>query len=176
MAPSHADSPRSRSFQASSRQNPSSQQPRTPRPTYYTHPIVNAANSHSFTKPSISVNSSRISKHQRTGTGSQKRETVTRSRTSGNAYTENKPISKITPHGIILVHLNNRLGRRTAIQCSPQDTVKTLKLLASLQLGTRPEAIMLKRQGQRALKDGLTLEDYEIGNGSSLDLEVDTED
>ena len=35
---------------------------------------------------------------------------------------------------------------------------------------------MLKRQGQRALKDGLTLEDYEIGNGSSLDLEVDTED
>ena len=35
---------------------------------------------------------------------------------------------------------------------------------------------MLKRQGQRALRDGLTLEDLEIGNGSSLDLEVDTED
>ena len=35
---------------------------------------------------------------------------------------------------------------------------------------------MLKRLGQRALKDGLTVEDYEIGNGSSLDLEVDMED
>ena len=35
---------------------------------------------------------------------------------------------------------------------------------------------MLKRQGQRPLKDGLTLEDYEIGDGSSLDLEADTGD
>ena len=35
---------------------------------------------------------------------------------------------------------------------------------------------MLKRQGQRALRDGLTLEDYEIEDGSSVDLEVDTED
>ena len=169
MAPSHADSHRSRSF-------PSSPLPRTPRPTYHTHPIRNAATSHSSTKPNPSVNSSRISKHQRTRIGSQRRETVTRSRTVGNAYTENKPTSKTTPHGIIVVHLNNRLGRRTAIQCSPQDTIKTIKLLASLQLGTRPEAIMLKRQGQRALRDGLTLEDHEIGNGSSLDLEVDTED
>ena len=34
--------------------------------------------------------------------------------------------------------------------------------------------MMLKRQGERRLKDFLTLEDYAIGNGSSLDLEVDT--
>ena len=80
-----------------------------------------------------------------------------------------------TTQGVIVVHLNNRLGRRTAIYCSPQDTIATRKLLASLQLGTRPEAIMLKRQGQRALKDGLTLEECEIGDGSSLDLEVEME-
>ena len=76
----------------------------------------------------------------------------------------------------MIVHINNRLGRRTAIQCSPQDTIHTLKLLVSLKLGIRPQAMMLKRQGERALKDGLTLEDYEIGDGCSLDLEVDTED
>ncbi len=35
---------------------------------------------------------------------------------------------------------------------------------------------MWKRQGQQALKDGLTLEDYEIGDGGSLNLEMDTED
>lgn len=176
MAPSHADSHRSRSFHASSPPNPSSRPSRPPRPTNSTHPIGNTANSNSTITPSLSVASSRISKHQRTGTERQRRETVTRSRTIENTYTENKPTSKATPHGIIVIHLNNRLGRRTAIQCSPLDTIKTFKMLASLQLGTRPETILLKRQGQRALKDGLTLEDYEIGNGCSLDLEVDTED
>ena len=145
MAPSNADSHRSRSFQASSPQNPSSKLLRTPHPTYSTHPIRNATNSHSPTKPNIPVNSSRISKHKQTKTGSQKREPFTTSSTISNASTENKPTSKATPHGMIVVHLNNRLGRRTAIQCSPQDTIKTLKLLASLQLGTRPETIMLKR-------------------------------
>ena len=34
--------------------------------------------------------------------------------------------------------------------------------------------MMLKRQGERPFKDFLTLDDYEIGNGSSLDLEIDT--
>lgn len=33
---------------------------------------------------------------------------------------------------------------------------------------------MLKRQGERPFEDSLTLEDYEISNGSSLDLEIDT--
>ena len=41
-------------------------------------------------------------------------------------------------------------------------------------LGIRPEAMVLKKQGERPLKDVLTLEDYEIHDGSSLDLEVNT--
>ena len=36
--------------------------------------------------------------------------------------------------------------------------------------------MLLKRQGERPLRDFLTLEDYGISNGSSLDLEVDTGD
>ena len=34
----------------------------------------------------------------------------------------------------------------------------------------------LKRQGERPFKDSLALVDYEIRNGSSLDLEIDAGD
>lgn len=74
----------------------------------------------------------------------------------------------------IRVYVNNRLGSRAEIVCSPSDTVGDFKKIAAQQLGTSAEAIRLKRQGQRALRDATTLEDYEIGNGSSLDYEIDT--
>ena len=35
--------------------------------------------------------------------------------------------------------------------------------------------MLLKRQGQRKLRDGATLEDLEIGDGSEVGLEADTE-
>ena len=35
---------------------------------------------------------------------------------------------------------------------------------------------MLKRQGGRAMRDEATLGDHEIGDGSSVELEVDTGD
>ena len=73
-----------------------------------------------------------------------------------------------------MVYINNRLGRREVIPCLPTDTIGDFRKVAALYLGTKAEAIMLKRQGQRPLKDTLTLEDYEIGNGSGLDLETDT--
>ena len=76
--------------------------------------------------------------------------------------------------GMIILYINNRLGRRETIPCSPSDTVGDFKKVAALYLGTRAEAIMLKRHGQRPLRDKLTLEDYEIGHGMCLDLEVDT--
>ncbi|MCJ1364955.1 putative actin patch assembly and actin polymerization protein [Acarospora aff. strigata] len=75
---------------------------------------------------------------------------------------------------LIRVFVNNRLGTRVSIPCSPSDTVSDFKKLVAFQVGTRPDAIMLKRQGQRALRGELTLADYEIGNGTSLDLGVDT--
>ena len=76
----------------------------------------------------------------------------------------------------IRVFINNRLGTRTEILCSPTDTIGSFKKVAAVYMGTRPEAMLLKRQGERPLKDFLTLEDYGISNGSSLDLEVDTGD
>lgn len=76
--------------------------------------------------------------------------------------------------GIIRVLLTNRLGIRQEILCSACGTIGQLKILVAVQLGLRPETILLKRQGQRPLKDFLTLQEYEIGSGSSLDLEMDT--
>ena len=77
---------------------------------------------------------------------------------------------------LIRVFINNRLGTRTEIPCSPSDTIGALKKVAAAYLGTKPEAMTLKRQSERPLKDFLTLEDYEIHDGSSLDLEVDSGD
>ena len=86
--------------------------------------------------------------------------------------------SKPTPTSMRLIRvlINNRLGSRETIFCSSSDTIYDFKKLAAMKIGTKPEPIMLKRQGQRPLKNNLTLEDYEIGNGSWLDLELDTAD
>ncbi|KAF6228437.1 hypothetical protein HO133_008167 [Letharia lupina] len=75
---------------------------------------------------------------------------------------------------LIRVFINNRLGTKTEILCSPSDTIGAFKRIAAVYLGTRPEAMTLKRQGERPFKESLTLEDYEIHNGSALDLEIDT--
>ncbi len=174
MASSNDDFHESRSHPTNALQKALLRPSETPCPAYHTQTTANADNSCSVTKRSSTVIGSRISKHRSTAAGDHERETSNRNRIAGNAY-KNKP-STNTTQGIITVHLNNRLCRRTAIQCFPQDTIRTLKIIASLQLGIRPEAMMLKRQGQRPLKDGLTLGDYEIGNGSSVDLEVHTGD
>ena len=81
-----------------------------------------------------------------------------------------------TSGGTIRVHVTNRLGIKQEILCSPNDTIGQLKILVAVQLGLGPETILLKRQGQRPLKDFMTLQEYEIGSGSSLDLEMDTEE
>ena len=78
------------------------------------------------------------------------------------------------PSHLIRVVVNNRLGTKHEIVCVPSDTVADFKKLVAHKTGMDHKAILLKRQGQRPLKNFLTLEDCEIGNGSSLDLEVDT--
>ncbi len=77
-----------------------------------------------------------------------------------------------------LVHIfvTNRLGTRLELTCSVSDSFGDVKKLVAFQVGIKPEAILLKRQGMRPFRDALTLEDYEIGNGSALDMEVDTTD
>lgn len=71
---------------------------------------------------------------------------------------------------MIEVVLDDRLGKRVRIKCLPTDTVGDLKRLAAAKLGTRPERIVLKRQQYAVLKDHIPLEDYEVADGSSLEL------
>lgn len=76
----------------------------------------------------------------------------------------------------IIVHINDRLGTKTAIPCLPSDTVGQFKLMVAARIGREAGQIMLRRQGERPFKDHITLEDYGVSNGVQLDLEVDTGD
>ncbi|KAL7789905.1 ubiquitin-like protein [Trichoderma ceciliae] len=76
----------------------------------------------------------------------------------------------------IIVHINDRLGTKSAIPCLPSDTVGQFKLMIAARIGREAGQIMLRRQGERPFKDHITLEDYGISNGVQLDLEVDTGD
>lgn len=78
--------------------------------------------------------------------------------------------------GFIVVYVNDRLGTKEAIPCLPSDTVGQFKILVASRIGRKPEEIKLQKQGERPLKDMITLADYEISNGRQLDLEVGTND
>jgi len=52
---------------------------------------------------------------------------------------------------------------------SRDDTIGDLKKVVSAQTGTRPDKLRIQRF-YTILKDHITLEDYEIADGSSLDL------
>jgi len=70
---------------------------------------------------------------------------------------------------LIEVYVNDRLGRRVRVKCSPDDTIGDFKKIIAAQIGTDPKKIILKK-GYDTLKDHITLYDYEINDGRSLDL------
>lgn len=70
---------------------------------------------------------------------------------------------------MIEVIANDRHGRKERIKCYPSDTILVLKKLIAAKLGTRWEKLKLQR-ANAALSDQITLEDYEIKNGSSLEI------
>ena len=70
---------------------------------------------------------------------------------------------------MIEVIVNDRHGRKERIKCFPSDTILTLKKLISAKLGTRLEKIRLQR-GNSVLSDLVSLDDYEINSGSSLEI------
>lgn len=90
-----------------------------------------------------------------------------------NKTREGSNAGKARPQ-VFRIIINNRLGTRAEILCSPSDTIGEFKKVAALYIGQRAGSIMLKRQGGKPMKDQLTLEDYEVSNGSSLDFELDT--
>ncbi|KAG8989658.1 ubiquitin-like modifier hub1 [Tulasnella sp. JGI-2019a] len=70
---------------------------------------------------------------------------------------------------LIEVIVNNRLGQKARVKCSPDDTVGDLKKLVAAQLGMDPSKIILKKW-YTIYKDHITLGDYEINDGMSLEM------
>ncbi|KAF8245005.1 ubiquitin-like protein [Wilcoxina mikolae CBS 423.85] len=70
---------------------------------------------------------------------------------------------------MIEVICNDRLGKKVRVKCEPDDTIGDFKKLVAAQIGTSPEKIVLKKW-YSTFKDHITLADYEIGNGSSLEM------
>lgn len=70
---------------------------------------------------------------------------------------------------MIEVACNDRLGKKIRVKCNPDDTIGDLKKLIAAQTGTRAEKIRLQKW-YSVFKDHITLQDYEIGDGSNLEL------
>ena len=70
---------------------------------------------------------------------------------------------------MIEIVCNDRVGRKIKVKCNPDDTIGELKLLIAAQIGTRAEKLRLQKW-YSVFKDHITLQDYEIGDGSNIEL------
>ena len=70
---------------------------------------------------------------------------------------------------MIEICCNDRLGKKVKVKCNDDDTIGDLKKLIAAQIGTRPEKIRLQKW-HTVFKDHITLADYEIHDGSNLEL------
>jgi len=71
--------------------------------------------------------------------------------------------------GLIEVIANDRLGRKVRVKRSSEDTVGDLKKLIAAKTGTDASKITL-RKWYRQYRDHITLADYEIHDGMSLEM------
>ncbi|UJR15589.1 hypothetical protein I4U23_002525 [Adineta vaga] len=70
---------------------------------------------------------------------------------------------------MIEIICNDRLGKKVRVKCNPDDTIGDLKKLIAAQTGTKSEKIVLKKW-YNIFKDNVTLADYEIHDGMSIEL------
>ena len=70
---------------------------------------------------------------------------------------------------MIEVICNDRLGHKVRVKCMSSDTIGDFKLLVSAHIGTRPDKIRLQK-ANIIFKDHITLGDYEIHDGMSLEM------
>ncbi|SCW00308.1 LAFE_0C01288g1_1 [Lachancea fermentati] len=70
---------------------------------------------------------------------------------------------------MIEVVVNDRLGKKVKVKCLEEDTVGDFKKVLSLYLGTQHNKIVLQKGGS-VLKDHICLDDYEIHDGTNLEL------
>jgi ubiquitin-like protein 5 len=70
---------------------------------------------------------------------------------------------------MIEVICNDRLGKKVRVKCNSDDTIGDLKKMVAAQTGTRPEKLRIQKW-YNIYKDHITLQDYEIHDGMSLEL------
>lgn len=70
---------------------------------------------------------------------------------------------------MIGITVNDRLGKKVRLICNEDDTIGEVKKVIAYKTGTKAERIILKRW-YTIFKDHITLEDYEIGDGTNLEL------
>ncbi|CAG7854583.1 SubName: Full=Uncharacterized protein {ECO:0000313/EMBL:CCA70537.1} [Serendipita indica DSM 11827] len=86
------------------------------------------------------------------------------------------PICTLTPTtavfssmGLIEVIANDRTGNKVRVKVDSEDTVEVLKKMIAAQMGTDWEKIVLKKW-YTVFKNHITLADYEIHDGQSLEM------
>ncbi|CCK69790.1 ubiquitin-like protein HUB1 KNAG_0D00370 [Huiozyma naganishii CBS 8797] len=67
------------------------------------------------------------------------------------------------------VLVNDRLGKKLRVKCLEEDSVGDFKKVVAVQLGVMPGKIVLQKGGV-VLKDHITLMDYEVHEGTNLEL------
>lgn len=70
---------------------------------------------------------------------------------------------------VIEIIVSDRIGKKNRIKCSKNDTILTLRKIVSMHIGVNYEKIKLQL-GYRVLNDNITIDDYEIKNGSMIEL------
>ncbi|CDR38884.1 CYFA0S02e07866g1_1 [Cyberlindnera fabianii] len=65
--------------------------------------------------------------------------------------------------------MSPRVGKKVRVKALEDDLVGDFKKLLAVQIGTSYEKIVLKK-GNTTLKDHISLGDYEVHNGTNLEL------
>lgn len=78
-------------------------------------------------------------------------------------------LSPSPPLTMIEVLVNDRLGKRVRVKCLADDSVGDFKKVLAAQLGMLPAKIALQKGGS-VLKDHISLGDYEVHDGTNLEL------
>ncbi|KAJ1975746.1 Ubiquitin-like 5 [Dimargaris cristalligena] len=67
------------------------------------------------------------------------------------------------------IQCNDRLGKKIQVDCEATDTIGDLKKRIAMKTGTPFQRIILKKSNI-IYKDHITLDDYEIHDGSNLEM------
>ncbi|CAO3645992.1 unnamed protein product [Cunninghamella blakesleeana] len=123
---------------------------------------------------SYSKHDNRISKRQsRSISPRRRRHSTSRSPSpikKKKSPSEKKKVPRQTfAYKLIEIELNDRLGKKVRVKCSPTDTIGDFKKLAAAQIGTDPKKIVLKKW-YKEFKDHITLDDYELHDGMNVEL------